>query len=88
VKGIYLNRDYVHYVSGKYVTPTNFEVIQLRKNRGNGCVTKMKIRASVKSSDQYTFDWIALDSNCDLAKGRTGAGTCNRQGAVEQKLWY
>ena len=88
VKAIYVNRGFVQYFSGKYVTNTVIEGVWLRKNRGNGCVTKMKERISLSSPDSFSSEWIALDSNCDLAKGRTGSGASNRQKAVEDKLWY
>lgn len=88
VKGIYVNREFVQYFSGRYANPTTVEGVWLRKNRGNGCVTKMKDRIVLSSPDSISSNWIALDSNCDLAKGRTGSGASVRQKAVEERLWY
>lgn len=88
VKAVYVNRGFVQFFSGKFVTPNTVEGTWLRKNRSNGCVTKMKETFSVSSANSFSAEWIALDSNCDLAKGRIGKGNVTRQKAIEDRLWY
>ncbi|MGD1100676.1 MAG: hypothetical protein ABSA59_01315 [Terriglobia bacterium] len=88
VKTIYVNRGFTQFFSGKYVSATIVEGVWLRKNRSNGCVTKVKERLSVVSTDTMNSEWEVLDSNCDLQKGKSGTDTLNRQKAAEDKLWY
>ena len=88
VKSVYVNKGFVQSFSGKFVTPNSVEGIWLRKNRGNGCVTKIKEATSISSAHSYSVEWIALDSNCDLAKGRAEKGNLTRQKAIEDSLWY
>jgi hypothetical protein len=88
VKSVYVNKGFVQSFSGKFVNPNSVEGTWLRKNRSNGCVTKLKETTSVNSANSYSVEWIALDSNCDLAKGRGGKGNLTRQKAIEDSLWY
>ncbi len=88
VRAVYVNRGFVQSYTGRFVTPNSVEGTWLRKNRSNGCVTKLKESATVNSANNYSVEWVALDSNCDLAKGRSGKGNVTRQKAVEDSLWY
>jgi hypothetical protein len=88
VKSVYVNKGFVQFFSGTFVTPNSVEGTWLRKNRSNGCVTKIKETTSINSANSYSVEWVALDSNCDLAKGRTGKGNLTRQKAIEDSLWY
>jgi hypothetical protein len=88
VRSTYVNREFTMFYSGRYVSATVVDGVWLRKNRRNGCVTKLQERFSVVNADTLNAEWEVLDSSCDLQRGKKGTDTLNRQKAVEDKLWY
>jgi len=88
VRATYVNRGFTMFYSGKYVSATIVEGVWLRKNRSNGCITKLKNRFSIASADTMKSEWEVLDSNCDLQRGKSGTDSLNRQKDLEDKLWY
>ncbi len=88
VKILNVNRGFASFYSGTYVSNTAIEGVWQRKNRSNGCITRMKMDIVVKSADEQTWKWTVLDSNCDLQKGKSGEDAVKRLKSVEYNLWY
>lgn len=78
VQYIYINANFAHYASGRYISRNEIKVIQTRRNRANGCQTTTEGILKVTSATTITSIGTALDSACDLSPGPMGAGTLTR----------
>ena len=70
VKSILVVKDFGHYFSGKFISPTKFKGIMTRRQKSTGCVTRIRITYTMTSNRSMNEQQLYLDSKCDLPKGK------------------
>jgi len=83
IAAIYNNSGYQHVFTGNYVNATTIVGIQTRLKLADHTTTRMRLTDTFLSPDSIRVDWVALDSNSDLAKGQTGVGFLQRVPATD-----
>lgn len=87
VKGVYVNRGFAHFTTGRYVNPITIVGTVTRRNRSNGCVTQLSFTNTVTSADSMHSEVAGKDANCDLPAGWRGSGDSTRDKALSD-IWY
>ncbi len=70
---------FIHYFVGEYINETTIQGLMFRKNLNTGGSTQLFIIYNIKSNTSLELNYKALDSNDDLAEGRTGSGMYTKQ---------
>jgi hypothetical protein len=78
VVSTYNNSGYKHVFVGDYVSDTIITGIQTRWKRADQTTTRMRLTLTFLSPNSILVDWVALDSNSDLAKGQIGVSLIQR----------
>jgi hypothetical protein len=81
---IYNAGGYNHVFTGDYVDDITVKGIQTRWKAADHTLTRMALTLTFLSPDRMKYNWEALDSNSDLAKGATGAGFNTRAPAESE----
>jgi hypothetical protein len=78
---LYNNGGYTHIFSGDYVDDITIKGMQTRCKLADHTVTREAITLTFLSPDRIRVEWVALDSNSDLAKGQSAVDFLTRSPA-------